>query len=87
MRSRTSTDIAAHILETAKPGKGRLEIMHEVFIPYNELCYYLSILCQNGLLQASYFEYKTTPKGLKFLKGYNADPDSVAIEINDPPFC
>jgi predicted transcriptional regulator len=86
MRSRTRTDIAAQILEAAEAGTPRLKIMQSAYVSYSELSKYLTVLCQNGLLEATRIGYKTTPKGLKFLKAYNRDHDSVTIKVSQQPY-
>ena len=65
-------DILAQILQAANGSISKTKIMYSVFLSYEQLKEYFSILIQNGLLE--YLEvtqtYKTTEKGLKFLKIY-----------------
>ncbi len=67
---RSRTEIIAQILQAANGGITRTRIMYNAFLSYGQLKDYLGILVENGLL--AYLEptrtYKTTEKGLKFLK-------------------
>jgi predicted transcriptional regulator len=61
------------ILEAANGGATKTRIMYKAFLSYAQLREYLSVLIENNLLQ--YMEgsqtYKTTEKGLSFLKMNN----------------
>ena len=61
------------ILEAANGGASKTKIMYRAFLSYAQLREYLSVLIENGLLE--YMEgtqtYKTTAKGLNFLKMHN----------------
>jgi predicted transcriptional regulator len=71
---RTRTEIAAQILQAANGHNEitKTKIMYKAFLTHAQLQEYLAILIQNGLLE--YLDrtksYKTTEKGLKFLKIY-----------------
>ena len=69
---RSRTDIISQILHVSNRGMPKTKIMYKVFISYEQLQEYLDILMQSGLLE--YLEvtqvYKTTEKGLKFLRIY-----------------
>jgi predicted transcriptional regulator len=71
---RTRTEIAAQILQAANGHNEitKTKIMYKAFLTHTQLQEYLAILIQNGLLE--YLDrtksYKTTEKGLKFLKIY-----------------
>ena len=72
---RTRTEILAHILQATSGRTGgiaKTRIMYSVFLSFEQLQEYLSILLQNGLLEylPAPQTYKTTEKGLKFLKLY-----------------
>lgn len=73
MKYRSRTEIAATILEAANGGTTKTKIMYRAYLSYSQLGDYLSILTENGLLQYKEDEskYKTTEKGLRFLKTYN----------------
>ena len=70
MKYRRRTEIVAMILEAANGGATKTKIMYKAFLSYAQLREYLSVLIENGLLE--YMEgtqtYKTTAKGLNFLK-------------------
>ena len=61
------------ILEAANGGATKTKIMYKAFLSYAQLREYLSVLIENSLLE--YLEgsqtYKTTEKGLNFLKMNN----------------
>ena len=69
---RSRTDIIAQILHATNRGVPKIKIMYKVFLSYEQIQEYLDILIQGGLLE--YLEvtqtYKTTEKGLKFLRVY-----------------
>ena len=73
MKYRSSTEIVAMILEAANGGATKTKIMYKAFLSYAQLREYLSVLIENNLLE--YLEgsqtYKTTEKGLNFLKMHN----------------
>jgi predicted transcriptional regulator len=61
------------ILDSANKGVTRTKIMYKAFLSYNQLKEYFSVLTENNLIE--YFDgahkFKTTEKGLFFLKMYN----------------
>ena len=73
MKYRSRTEIVAMILEAANGGATKTKIMSKAFLSYAQLREYLSVLIENTLLE--YLEgsqtYKTTEKGLNFLKMHN----------------
>ena len=74
MGNRSRTEIVAMILDAAnKGGETKTKIMYFAFLSYNQLNEYLSLLIENSLLE--YLEgtnkFKTTEKGLYFLKVHN----------------
>ena len=73
MKYRSRTEIVAMILEAANGGATKTKIMYKAFLSYAQLKEYLSVLIANNLLE--YLEgpqmYKTTEKGLNFLKMNN----------------
>jgi len=60
----------ATMLEATKGGTTKTKIMYSAFLSYSQLKDYLDILIENNLIE--YLEgtqtYKTTEKGLNFLK-------------------
>jgi predicted transcriptional regulator len=74
MGNRSRTEIVAMILNAAnKGGETKTKIMYFAFLSYNQLNEYLSILIENNLIE--YLDgarrFKTTTKGLFFLKMHN----------------
>jgi predicted transcriptional regulator len=73
VKYRSRTEIVAMILEAANGGTTKTKIMYKAFLSYAQLREYLSVLIENNLLE--YLEgsqtYKTTEKGLNFLKMHN----------------
>jgi predicted transcriptional regulator len=61
------------ILDAANGGATKTKIMYKAFLSYAQLREYLSVLIENTLIE--YIEgsqtYKTTEKGLNFLKMHN----------------
>jgi predicted transcriptional regulator len=74
MTNRTRTEIMSQILKAANGGGvTKSKIMYQVFLSYQQLKEYLMVLTQNGLLSydLDIRTFKTTEKGLRFLKAYN----------------
>jgi predicted transcriptional regulator len=73
MGNRSRTEIVAMILGAANGGETKTKIMYFAFLSYNQLNEYLSILIENNLIE--YLDgankFKTTEKGLFFLKMHN----------------
>jgi predicted transcriptional regulator len=73
MKYRSRTEIVSMILEAANCGATKTRIMYKAFLSFAQLREYLSLLIENNLLE--YLEgsktYKTTEKGLNFLKMHN----------------
>jgi len=75
MGNRSRTEIVAIILDAANGGGGetKTKIMYFAFLSYNQVKEYISLLIENNLLE--YLDgtnkFKTTEKGLHFLKMHN----------------
>ena len=73
MGNRSRTEIVGNILDAANGGATKTKIMYKAFLSYAQLKEYLSVLSENNLIE--YHEgtqtYKTTEKGLNFLKMNN----------------
>ena len=73
MKYRSRTELVSMILESANGGASQTKIMYSAFLSYNQLKDYLSVLIENNLIE--YLEgtrtFKTTEKGLNFLKMHN----------------
>ena len=85
---RSRTEIAAQILQAANDHNEitKTKITYVAFLSYRQLQEYLPPLMQNGLLE--YLEgtksYRTTEKGLKFLKMYEQMEGLTMTERNLP---
>jgi predicted transcriptional regulator len=73
------------ILEAANGGATKTRIMYKAFLSYAQLREYLSVLIENNLLE--YLEgsqnYKTTEKGLNFLKMHNEIGELLHTSIKE----
>ena len=73
MVNRSRTEIVSNILDAANWGASTTKIMYVAFLGYHQLKEYLSILIENNLIE--YIDgtqtFKTTEKGLNFLKMHN----------------
>ena len=74
MGNRSRTEIVAMILDASNEGgETKTKIMYFAFLSYNQLNEYLSLLTENNLIE--YLDgtnkFKTTEKGLFFLKMHN----------------
>ena len=73
MGNRSRTEIVGNILDAANGGTSKTKIMYIAFLSFGQLKEYLSLLIENNLIE--YLEgtnkYKTTEKGLNFLKMHN----------------
>jgi predicted transcriptional regulator len=72
MKYRSRTEIVAMILDAANGGSTKTKIMYKAFLSYAQLREYFSVLLENNLLYIDEdHKYKTTEKGLNFLKMHN----------------
>jgi predicted transcriptional regulator len=73
MKYRSRTEIVCNILEAANGRATKTKIMYTAFLSYAQLKEYLSVLTENNLIE--YLDgtqtFKTTEKGLNYLKVYN----------------
>ena len=83
MKNRSRTEIAAMILDAANGGATKTKIMYKSFLSYAQLKEYLSILIENNLIEGLKGTqiYKTTEKGLNFVKMYNEIGELLQITI------
>ena len=74
MANRSRTEIVCNILDAANGGATKTKIMYKAFLSYAQLKEYLSVLIENNLLEYldGIHKFKTTEKGLNFLKMHNA---------------
>ena len=73
MKNRSRTEIVGSILESSNGGATKTKIMYKSYLSYVQLKEYLSVLIENDLIEnlGATQTYKTTDKGLNFLKMYN----------------
>jgi predicted transcriptional regulator len=73
MKYRSRTEIVGNILDAANGRATKTKIMYKAFLSYAQLKEYLSVLTENNLIE--YLDgtqtYKTTEKGLNYLKMHN----------------
>jgi predicted transcriptional regulator len=73
MKYRSRTEIVGNILDSANGGASKTKIMYKAYLSYNQLKEYLSLLIENNLIE--YLDgtrtFKTTEKGLNYLKMHN----------------
>ncbi|MGE0243538.1 MAG: winged helix-turn-helix domain-containing protein [Nitrososphaeraceae archaeon] len=85
MKYRGRTEIVSNILDAANGKATKTKIMYSAFLSYTQLKEYLSVLMENNLLE--YIEetqtYKTTEKGLNFLKMNNEIGDLLHTTIKN----
>jgi len=69
MVNRDRHEIVTDILENAKTGKKKTELMRDVGLSYVQAKQYLNIMLDKGLLQTNEKNFlKTTKKGTEFLE-------------------
>jgi predicted transcriptional regulator len=73
MKYRSRTEIVGNILDAANGGATKTKIMYKAFISYGQLKEYLSVLIENNLIEYrdGTRKFKTTEKGLNYLKMHN----------------
>ena len=85
MKNRSRTEIVGNILDAANGGATKTKIMYIAFLSYGQLREYLSILIEHNLLE--YIEgtqtYRTTEKGINFLKIYSEIGELLQTSIEN----
>ena len=85
MKNRSRTEIVSNILDAANGGATKTKIMYKAFLSYNQLKECLTILIENNLLE--YIDgtqtFKTTEKGLNFLKMHNEIGELLQTKTKD----
>jgi predicted transcriptional regulator len=83
--NRSRTEIVAMILNAANGGETKTKIMYFAFLSYNQLKEYLSILIENNLIEYldGAFKFRTTEKGLFFLKLHNEMGELLQTTFED----
>jgi len=70
VKYRSRTDIISEVLKIASGGTSKTKIMYGAYLSYDQLKDYLKVMLENELLEKKGAQYKSTKKGLDFLKGY-----------------
>ena len=84
MGNRSRTEIVCNILDATNGGATKTKIMYKAFLSYAQLREYLSILIENNLLYLDGTQtYKTTEKGLNYLKMHNAIGELLPSRMNN----
>ena len=84
MKYRGRTEIVSNILDAANGKATKTKIMYKAFLSYAQLREYLSVLIENNLLYLEGTQtYKTTEKGLNFLKMHNAIGELLPSRMNN----
>ena len=71
-RRRDRHDIVVDMLKTARGGIKKTNLMHRAKLSHTQLKIYLHVLNDNGLIEHYDGLLKTTPKGLQFVKVFEA---------------
>ena len=83
VKYRSRTEIVAMILEAANGGATKTKIMYKAFLSYAQLREYFSVLLENNLLYIDGdHTYRTTEKGLNFLKMHNEIGELLQTKLN-----
>ena len=82
MKYRSRTEIVAMILDAANGGATKTKIMYKAFLSYAQLKEYLSVLIENDLIEYTTGDrtFKTTEKGMRFLRMYSQMNDLMVIK-------
>jgi predicted transcriptional regulator len=70
LKRRDKHDIVLDILKIARSAKRKTHIMYKAKLSYDQLKTYLELLNDRGLLESNDGFYRTTSKGLDFIKTY-----------------
>jgi len=85
MKYRGRTEILGNILDAANGGATKTKIMYKAFLSYDQLKEHLSVLIENNLIE--YLDgnrtFKTTEKGLNFLKMHNEIGELLLTKIKN----
>ena len=83
MKYRSRTEILGNTMYAANGGATKTKIMYQSFLSYRELKGYLSVLIENNLIEYldGAHKFKTTEKGLNFLKMHNEIGELLSTTI------
>jgi predicted transcriptional regulator len=74
MKYRSRNDIMSQILEAAASGgAAKHKIMYTAYVSYSQMKEYMAVLIEKGMMEyiAEEGKYRTTEKGVKFLRTYD----------------
>jgi predicted transcriptional regulator len=72
LRRRDRHDIIVEILKTARTGEKKTYIMYKARLSHSQLKLYLELLNRNGMMINDNGVYKTTSKGLNFVREFDS---------------
>ena len=84
MKYRSRNHIISEILDAANGGNAtKTKLMYKAYLSFGQIKEYLSVLTENDLLSydAHTPTFKTTKKGLMFLKAYNQMHDMIKAPL------
>jgi predicted transcriptional regulator len=84
MKYRSRNHIISEILDAANGGNAtKTKLMYKAYLSFGQIKEYLSVLTENDLLSydAHTQTFKTTERGLMFLKAYNQMHDMIKAPL------
>ena len=84
MKNRSRNHIISEILDAANDGNAtKTKLMYKAYLSFGQIKEYLSVLSENDLLSydAHTQTFKTTKRGLMFLKAYNQMHDMIKAPL------
>jgi predicted transcriptional regulator len=84
MKYRSRNRIISEILDAANGGNAtKTKLMYKAYLSFGQIKEYLSVLTENDLLSydAHTQTFKTTERGLMFLKAYNQMHDMIKAPL------
>jgi predicted transcriptional regulator len=84
MKYRSRNHIISEILDAANGGNAtKTKLMYKAYLSFGQIKEYLSVLTENDLLiyDAHTQTFKTTQRGLMFLKAYNQMHDMIKAPL------
>jgi len=84
MKYRSRNHIISEILDAANGGNAtKTKLMYKAYLSFGQIKEYLSVLTKNDLLSydADTQTFKTTERGLMFLKAYNQMHDMIKAPL------
>ena len=85
MKNRSRTEIVAMILDSTNGGATKTKIMYKAMLSYKQVKDYITVLIENDLIEynGETKTFKTTEKGLNFLKMHNEIGELLQIPANN----